>query len=74
VVGLGTARHIRSREDLRLFSLGHYRRKLRFGKKYALEQIPRLLALLREPVRTMVLLGILTGMRIGEILGCAEGM
>ena len=40
-------------------------------EKHALqpEQIPRLLALLREPVRTMVLLGILTGMRIGEILG-----
>ena len=28
-----------------------------------------LLALLKDPVRTMVLLGILTGMRIGEILG-----
>jgi len=40
-------------------------------EKHALqpEQIPRLLAQLREPVRTMVLLGILTGMRIGEILG-----
>jgi integrase len=40
-------------------------------EKHALEQeqIPRLLVLLREPVRTMVLLGILTGMRIGEILG-----
>jgi len=32
------------------------------------EQITRLLAVLREPVRTMVLLGILTGLRIGEIL------
>jgi len=30
---------------------------------------PCLLALLKEPVRTMVLLGILTGMRVGEILG-----
>jgi integrase len=40
-------------------------------EKHALqpEQISRLLALLREPVHTMVLLGILTGMRIGEILG-----
>jgi len=40
-------------------------------EKYALqpEQIPGLLALLREPARTMALLGILTGMRIGEILG-----
>ena len=28
-----------------------------------------LLALLKDPVRTLVLLGILTGMRIGEILG-----
>jgi integrase len=33
------------------------------------EQIPRLLELLKEPVRTTVLLGILTGMRVGEILG-----
>ena len=33
------------------------------------DQIPCLLALLKEPVRTMVLLGILTGMRVGEILG-----
>ncbi len=32
-------------------------------------QILHLLTLLKEPVRTMVLLGILTGMRIGEILG-----
>ena len=32
-------------------------------------QISRLLLLLREPVRTMLLVGILTGMRIGEILG-----
>jgi integrase len=40
-------------------------------EKHALEpeQILRLLALLKEPVRTMALLGILTGMRIGEILG-----
>jgi len=32
-------------------------------------QIPRLLESLKEPARTMVLLGILTGMRVGEILG-----
>ena len=40
-------------------------------EKHALQpdQIQRLLAMLSEPVRTMVLLGILTGMRIGEILG-----
>ena len=40
-------------------------------EKHALQpdQIRRLLAMLSEPVRTMVLLGILTGMRIGEILG-----
>lgn len=33
-----------------------------------LEQIPQLLAVLEEPVRTMVHLGLLTGLRIGEIL------
>lgn len=33
------------------------------------EQIPKLLEILREPFRTMVLLGILTGLRVGEILG-----
>ena len=33
------------------------------------DQIPPLLELLKEPARTMVLLGILTGMRVGEILG-----
>lgn len=33
------------------------------------EQIPALLACLAEPVRTMVELGILTGLRVGEILG-----
>ena len=40
-------------------------------EKYVLnaDQILDLLALLKDPVRTMVLLGILTGMRIGEILG-----
>lgn len=40
-------------------------------EKHALtpEQIQRLLAILREPCRTMVLLGLLTGLRIGEILG-----
>jgi integrase len=32
-------------------------------------QIPLLLAELKEPIRTMVLLGTLTGLRIGEILG-----
>jgi integrase len=40
-------------------------------EKHALQenQIALLLSRLKEPVRTMVLLGILTGMRIGEILG-----
>jgi integrase len=40
-------------------------------EKHALQenQITPLLSQLKEPVRTMVLLGILTGMRIGEILG-----
>lgn len=33
------------------------------------EQIPQLLSVLREPVRTMFLLAILTGLRVGEILG-----
>jgi integrase len=33
------------------------------------EQIPPLLAILGEPVNTMVLLGVLTGLRIDEILG-----
>ncbi len=33
------------------------------------DQILYLLTVLKEPVRTMVLLGILTGMRVGEILG-----
>jgi integrase len=33
------------------------------------EQIPALLSVLREPFRTMVLLAILTGLRVGEILG-----
>ena len=32
-------------------------------------QIPKLLAVLREPFRTMALVGILTGLRVGEILG-----
>ena len=32
-------------------------------------QILQLLALLKEPCRTMVLLGLLTGLRVGEILG-----
>jgi integrase len=40
-------------------------------EKHALipAQIPRLLAALREPVRSMVLVGLLTGLRVGEILG-----
>lgn len=40
-------------------------------EKHILEpvKIPRLFAELREPVRTMVSLGIFTGMRVGEILG-----
>ena len=40
-------------------------------EKYVLNagQILDLLALLKDPVCTMVLLGILTGMRVGEILG-----
>lgn len=40
-------------------------------EKLALQagQVLQLLTLLKEPVRTMVLLGILTGMRVGEILG-----
>ncbi len=33
------------------------------------DQIPSLLAALEEPVRTMVLVGVLTGLRVGEILG-----
>lgn len=33
------------------------------------EQIPELLRILREPFRTMAHLGILTGLRVGEILG-----
>ena len=45
--------------------------KIPVREKHALtpEQIPHLLELLKEPVRTTVLLGILTGMRVGEILG-----
>lgn len=35
----------------------------------AIEQIPRLLQVLPEPVRTMALVGILAGLRVGEILG-----
>jgi integrase len=33
------------------------------------DQVARLLAILREPVRTMALIGVLTGLRVGEILG-----
>jgi integrase len=45
--------------------------KVPVREKHALtpSQIPGLLGLLKEPARTMVLLGILTGMRVGEILG-----
>jgi integrase len=45
--------------------------KVSVREKHALapRQIPGLLGLLKEPARTMVLLGILTGMRVGEILG-----
>jgi integrase len=45
--------------------------KIPVREKHALtpEQIPRLFELLKEPARTSVLLGILTGMRVGEILG-----
>ena len=35
----------------------------------SLEEIPTLLAALREPVRTMVQLAVLSGLRIGELLG-----
>jgi integrase len=40
-------------------------------EKYVLmpPQIPKLLAVLREPYRTMALVGILTGLRVGELLG-----
>lgn len=40
-------------------------------QKHALtpEQIRKLLQILREPFRSMALLGILTGLRVGEILG-----
>jgi integrase len=43
-------------------------------EKHALQeaQIVPLLSQLKEPVRTMVLLGVLTGMRIGEILGLRQ--
>ena len=45
--------------------------KVPASKKQALnpDQVVRLLAVLKEPVRTMVLLAILTGLRVGEILG-----
>jgi integrase len=36
-------------------------------------QIPKLLAVMREPYRTMALVGILTGLRVGEILGLRWG-
>jgi integrase len=44
--------------------------KIAVREKHALtgEQIPPLLAALREPVRTMALVGLLTGLRVGEIL------
>ncbi len=37
------------------------------------EQVSNLFGILREPARTMVLLGILTGLRVGEILGLRWG-
>jgi integrase len=45
--------------------------KIPVHEKQALtsEQCQRLLAVLPEPVRTMVLVGILAGLRVGEILG-----
>lgn len=45
--------------------------KVPVREKHALtpSQIPALLASLKEPARTTVLVGILTGMRVGEILG-----
>jgi integrase len=45
--------------------------KVPVREKHALtpSHIPGLLGLLKEPARTTVLLGILTGMRVGEILG-----
>lgn len=45
--------------------------KLTVREKHALtpEQVGKLLAALAEPFRTMVLLGIHTGLRVGEILG-----
>jgi integrase len=43
-------------------------------EKHALtpSQILQLLALLKEPCRSMVLLGLLTGLRVGEILGAGR--
>jgi len=40
-------------------------------EKHALtpEQISRLLESFREPMRTMFLVGIMTGLRVGEIIG-----
>lgn len=45
--------------------------KLAVRKKDVLtpQQVRALLAVLKEPCRTMVLMGVLTGLRIGEILG-----
>ncbi len=44
------------------------RRQVREKRVLMPEQAARLLAVLREPVRTMVQLAILTGLRVGEIL------
>src|SRR2546430_6069255 len=47
--------------------------KLPVREKHILmpEQIPQLISVLEEPVRTMVWLALLTGLRVGEILGLA---
>jgi integrase len=44
------------------------KRQVREKRVLMPEQVARLLAVLREPVRTMVLLAVLTGLRVGEIL------
>ena len=44
------------------------KRQVREKRVLMPEQVARLLAVLREPIRTMVLLAVLTGLRVGEIL------
>jgi integrase len=44
------------------------RRQVREKRVLMPEQVARLLAVLREPIRTMIFLAILTGLRVGEIL------